>query len=242
MDDGAGYGGPAREACGVGGGETVRERDLDQFFAQVFGCTAEVAAAASARAAVRGYPTRALILRQGDATGETVILILGRAHAVAYGADGQTALIQEFGPGDIFGALGDRDTAREADVVAAEPSRAAILLALDFLFLIETYAAVGLAVSRLLLRQLRAATERMAQQVMLSAAGRIYAELLRLAQLGDGRVIRPAPVLSALAVRVNSTRETVSRTVSALERRGLVRREDDALVLVAPARLREMVV
>lgn len=220
----------------------LREGELVQFFAQTFDCDAEVAAVVGARAAVRGYPARTLILRQGDVSGETVILILGRAHAVVYGADGQAALIQEFGPGDIFGALGDRDTAREADVVAAEPSRAAILLALDFLFLIETYAAVGFAVSRLLLRQLRATTERMAQQMMLSAAGRIHAELLRMAQLGDGRMIRPAPVLSALAVRVNSTRETVSRTVSALERRGLVRREDDALVLVAPARLREMVI
>ena len=49
-------------------------------------------------------------------------------------------------------------------------------------------------------------------------------------------------MLSALAVRVHPTRETVSRTLSALERRGIVRREADALVVVAPHRLEGMIV
>ncbi len=54
--------------------------------------------------------------------------------------------------------------------------------------------------------------------------------------------MRPAPVLAAMAVRVLSTRETVSRTINALERRGIIRREADALIVVAPHRLEEMVV
>jgi len=41
---------------------------------------------------------------------------------------------------------------------------------------------------------------------------------------------------------VHSTRETVSRTINTLERRGIIHREDDALVIVAPHRLEEMVV
>ena len=45
-----------------------------------------------------------------------------------------------------------------------------------------------------------------------------------------------------MAVRVQSTRETVSRAVSALERRGIVRRDGDALVIVATQRLEELVV
>jgi DNA-binding IclR family transcriptional regulator len=49
-------------------------------------------------------------------------------------------------------------------------------------------------------------------------------------------------VLSKLAVRVHSTRETVSRTINALERRGLIRRDGDALFIVAPQRLEEMIV
>ena len=130
----------------------------------------------------------------------------------------------------------------EADVVAVEAVRAAVFLALDFLNLMETYGCVGLVVSRVLQRQLRAASTKMLERSTLSAAGRVHAELLRLARLGDGRTLRPAPVLSALAVRVQTTRETVSRTINTLERRGIIRRDGGALFIVAPQRLEEMIV
>ena len=90
---------------------------------------------------------------------------------------------------------------------------------------------MGLLVSRALLRQLRAASLRVTERSTLSASGRVHAELLRLAHLRDGRTIRPAPVLSSLAVRIHSTRETVSRAINALERRGIIRRDGDALVI-----------
>jgi CRP-like cAMP-binding protein len=213
------------------------------FLQRVFACSAEIADSIGARAADRMYSPRAVILRQGDRAGETYLLITGRAHALLYGAEGQFVLLHEFASGDIFGAIVQAEPEpQEADVVAMESSRAASFSAAEFLALIETYGCVGLAVSRLLLRRLRAMTGRMSQRSMLSAAGRVHAELLRLARLGDGRTVQPAPVNAALAVRVNSTRETVSRTISALERRGIVRRDADALVIVAPGRLEEMVV
>jgi CRP-like cAMP-binding protein len=152
-------------------------------------------------------------------------------------------LLHEFLPGDVFGAIAEaRAAAEEAEVVAIEDVRAAIFLALDFLALIEAHGCVGLALSRMLLKRLHAATEKMVERVTLSAGGRVYAELLRLARLCDGTSIRPAPVISALAVRVQSTRETVSRTINALERRGLIRRDRGALVIVAPHRLEAMIV
>jgi CRP/FNR family cyclic AMP-dependent transcriptional regulator len=218
--------------------------DLRAFIQAAFQCPPEVTDRIGARASDRRFPARAMILRQGDPAGETVLLVEGCAHALVYGADGQTVLLQAYNPGDLFGAVAATGPQpHEADVVAVEDSRAAWFLALDFLALIESHASVGLAVSRQLLKQLRAASGRMVEQVTLSAVGRIHAELLRLAaQSDDGATIAPAPVLSALAVRVHSTRETVSRTISALERRGLLRREDDALLLTAPQRLEALVV
>ena len=117
----------------------------------------------------------------------------------------------------------------------------AVFLTPEFLALAERHGCVGLALSRSLLRQLRAATERMVERTTLSAFGRIYAELLRLADLGDGRTLQPAPVLAALATRVQTTRETASRAVSALERRGVIRREGDALIIVARHRMEDLV-
>ena len=46
--------------------------------------------------------------------------------------------------------------------------------------------------------------------------------------------------MTELARRVNTTRETTSRTVNDLERRGLLRRSDDAFELVDPDLLNRM--
>lgn len=223
--------------------QVTTDGHLHDHLRRIFGCTPEVAASIGARAADRIFPVRATLLRQGDRADQTWLLLTGRARALLYGMDGQMVLLHEFSAGDVFGAIDDRDAqAQEADIVAVDPSRAAVFLALDFLHLMETHGCVGLAVSRMLLRQLRAATGRMVERLTLSAPGRVHAELLRLARLDDEGAIRPVPVFAAMAVRLNTTRETVSRAISTLERRGIVRREGDALVIVAPRRLEEMVV
>lgn len=217
--------------------------ELCEFIRGALACPPDVARQMAQRASERRYARRAAILRQGDDVAETLLMIEGRAQALLYAADGQMLLLHEFGPGDLFGAvslaLGEP---YDADVVAAEDVRAALFLALDFIALIENHPSIGLAVSRQLLRQLRSTARRMAEHLTLSAAGRVQTELLRLARLGDGARISPAPVLASLAVRVHSTRETVSRTISTLERRGLLRREADALVLTSPDRLEAMIV
>ncbi len=217
--------------------------DIHRFLQKVFLCSPDVAASIGKRAQERRFPVRAVLLKQGDRAGATFLLVTGRAHARTYGFGGQMVLLRELLPGDFFGAVAVTEpTPEEAEIVAVEDVRAAVFLALDFLNLMETYGCVGLVVSKVLLRQLRAASAKMLERSTLSAAGRVHAELLRLARLGDGRTLRPAPVLSALAVRVQSTRETVSRAISALERRGIIRRDGDALFIVAPQRLEEMIV
>lgn len=227
-----------------GGGEPAdgaNER-LRGLLRLAFACSDEVASAVSRCAVERSLAARAVVVRQGHVGAEVFLMLTGRAQALLCGQDGQIVLLQEYLPGDLFGAVGGLEQQpAEAEVSAAEASRVAVFRAADFLRLIEMHGALGVAVSGMLMRQLRAARTRIAERTILSAAGRVHAELLRLARAGDGVTIRPAPVLAALAVRVHSTRETVSRTIAALERRGLIRREPDALVLVAPHRLSELV-
>jgi len=217
--------------------------DIHRFLQKVFLCSPDVAASIGKRAQDRRFPVHAVLLKQGDRAGAAFLLVTGCAHALTYSVDGQTVLLREFLPGDFFGAVAlSEPSPEEADVVAVEAVRAAVFLALDFLNLMETYGCVGLVVSRVLQRQLRATSTKMLERSTLSAAGRVHAELLRLARLGDGRTLRPAPVLSALAVRVQTTRETVSRAINTLERRGIIRRDGGALFIVAPQRLEEMIV
>lgn len=222
---------------------TVETIDLEGAILAELGCSPEVAAAIAAHAAARDYPAQAVILRHGDAWTYAHLVMTGHARALVYGLDGQMVLVHEYRTGDIFGALGLADLhPADADVVAIDPTRTACLPGTELVMLVDRHGSLGLLLVRRLLEQLRATSGRMVERMTLSAPGRVYAELLRLARLGDGGAIRPAPVLAALAVRVQSTRETVSRAVSALERRGIVRREDDALVIVAAQRLEELVI
>ena len=93
----------------------------------------------------------------------------------------------------------------------------------------------------MLVARLARASRRLAEGATLSATGRIYAELLRQARAGGGMAIEPVPVLSVVALTVQSTRETVSRTLNDLVKRGIVRREPHRLVVVAPHRLEELI-
>ena len=203
-----------------------------------FACTAETSEQILRQGRIRRYPSRSHILRQGDRAATSWLIVLGRAHALLYGAEGQLVLLHEYGPGDLFGALGGLAAdAEEADVVAIQEVRSFLLEAAALVALAERHGSIGLALSRMLLKRLRATSARVYARAALSAPGRVCSELLRLAREGEGSCIRPAPVIAELALKVGTTRETASRTVNALERRGLIRREADALIVVAPARL-----
>jgi len=228
---------------GVAGDQHLVNPEFNAMLQAVFACSADIAASIGGRATERYFPLNAIIVRQGDHCDSAFLLLAGRANALSYGVEGQTVLLHEYRPGDFFGAVGfPEGSFEDAEVLAVERSRTAIFLALDFLALLERHGCVGVALSRALMRQLRATAGKVVERSTLSAAGRIHAELLRLARLGDGRSIDPAPVLSKLAMRVNTTRETASRTINALLRRGIAKRERGKLVIVSPRQLEEMIV
>lgn len=219
------------------------EQDVRAFLRETFACSEEIAGNIFVRGTVRAFLPHATIVQEGEKAAAAYLLTQGRAHALLYSVEGQVVLLCEYRPGDLFGALGELDPApEEAQIVAVEPSRSFILKSRDLVQLAETYGAIGLALSRLLLRQLRRATSRIYERAAVSAVGRVHAELLRLARASPGLVISPAPVLSELAVRVSTTRETASRAVSALERRGFIRRDPGSLTVVAPQRLEELII
>jgi CRP-like cAMP-binding protein len=220
----------------------VQQEEARMFVSAVFACPADVAEQVTHRGRLRSFARAAIILRQGDWLTLTFLLLVGRAHALLYAAEGQMVLLHEFGPGDLFGALGEAEAAQQdADVVAIDDVRTLTLDAGDLALLAQQYGCIGLALSRMLLQRLRRTTERMYERTALSAVGRVHAELLRQARGGDAMSIRPAPVIADLALRVATTRETASRTINALERRGIIRRDGDCLTVVAPRRLEDMI-
>lgn len=209
---------------------------------QTFGCAPSLAGIIDGRATYKNYQPRERLIESGETQRNAFLVVSGRAHEMALSLDGRLILVQEFGPGDLFGEatiLGEHVATEE--VVAMQVTEAGQFRAGDLIGLIENYSCVALAFSKLMTQRLRQTRRRLVEGTTLSASGRIHAELLRQARACEGLKISPPPVLSEFALLVQSTRETVSRTMSNLEKRGIIKRDAVALEVVAPHRLEELI-
>ena len=223
-------------------GTDEAEENVCRLLGDVFGCSLELAAQIRLRGRVRRYALRATIVRRGDRVSTLYVVIDGRAHAIVYSVDGQAVLIHEYRSGDFFGAVSAPDSSTHgADVIVVDELSAFLLDGGLLAMLAEQHGCIGLALLKLVVDRLQQTASRMYEHAALSAVGRVYAELLRQAQQSEDLTIRPAPVLADLALRVSTTRETASRAVNALERRGIIRRSPEALTVVAPHRLEELI-
>ncbi len=204
-----------------------------------FGCDVATARIIDQKAHYLDHDAQTTIIWRGEEAEHACLMLAGRAQAVSYSATGQLILLYTYGVGDLFGegaALGVTQTS-EAEIIATAPARVGHFRNAVFIGLIENYSSVALAVSRLLTRRLSQTTQRMIEVSTLSTTGRIHNELLRQARATSDLTIRPAPVLTEFALLIQSTRETVSRAINQLEKKGIIKRDEAGLTIIAPHRL-----
>lgn len=206
--------------------------------ASVLDCTCEEAARAAPAFRERRLAPGAVLAGQGEPVAACWFVIAGNLGLSAYGEDGQMAQIATYGPGEFAGAFPEpREQAGElaaqglVELIEIESTRLHALMAREL--------AVGRGMALLLARQHELLVDRLAGRMILSAAGRVYAELLRLAD--EEGTIAPSPVVTALALRAHTARETASRALAAAERRGLIERDGTSLRIVSTTRLRALV-
>ncbi len=206
--------------------------------AAMFGCDDALAGQLDRSVVPLAIPHKTMIAHQGDPSDQCWLVIDGTVHIQLIGFDGQRVQLAYHGPGEIFGAYPDNTTHR-ADIVAQGQVQVLRIPTATLSAMSDAHAPIGAGLARRLGRQLDMSLDRMAARSTLSAPGRVHSELLRMA--GDKNRIEPAPKVTALALNANTTRETASRAVSALERRGVIERTDEAMIIVAPRMLRDMV-
>lgn len=192
-------------------------------------------------AEVKLFAEGSTVIAQDEDEDHVYILLSGRARVVLLSENGQEIWLDQFEPGAVVGELaaltGHR---RTSEIIAELPSMLAIFPSATFFDLVRRHGELGMCLARILAGRVHHTTQRMFELSALSAPGRVYAEILRMAAPspdGHYRVIEPTPSLTAIAGRINTTRETVSRTISDLERRGLLERSDTGFRLVDPDRL-----
>lgn len=204
----------------------------------IFRCDRPAAEKLARLLAPQKVGAKEILAHQGEESHHCWLVIEGGMRIEAFGLEGQRQQLAQYGPGEFLGAYpapavhrAEIASLMETSLLRAEAVRLAELVAED--------AQIGAGMARLLARQLDRALDRMMARTTYSAAGRVYAELLSLAQ-GAER-IAPPPKVTMLALSANTTRETASRAIAALIRRGIISRDDRELIIHAPRMLLELV-
>ena len=180
-----------------------------------------------------------VIALQGEKPEFVSYIISGRAKAVSFSKHGDATWIGHFNPQEFIGHISLLTQHQSQFEICAETEVEAIVISVDAMKeLLLKEEGLSLSLSNDLATKLDHMTSRLIEAFTLTAKGRVCAELSRLSRvigiLPENLIIRPSPVFVEVAERVSSTRETVSRTVSALQKKGIVKRESGALIINKP--------
>lgn len=222
----------------IGASGMPENSEISATLSNFFGDDAFVLRDLEAASTRRKYRKGAMIVGEGD-KGSTVFYILnGQASALRYSAAGAEVFIDTFGPGDLIGEMAALSGGeRTADIYALSDVELAAFTGTAFIGLMEKHGSIGVRVSRLLVTRIRRTTRRMFEQSTLSSKGRVYAELMRLAEPQSGTEtlqIKAMPSISDIAKKLGIARETVSRTVSELKEQAVVASEGPGLLISQP--------
>lgn len=195
----------------------------------------------------RGFAPQEQIIDRQDDTRDVFLITKGAVRVVNYSYSGREIAFDDIREGNIFGELAALDgEPRSANVVALEPTEAAILSPQVFLEVLEEYPLVAHRLMQRLAQVIRISTDRIMDLSTLGANNRVYAELLRLAKATadeetNTAYISPIPIHGDIASRVSTTRETVARVLSDLTKKKLVMRDGNRLVIHDLEHLQDMV-
>lgn len=211
---------------------------MEDAVSTVFRCSPAVARELLPVFSARTVQAKHILANQGGTSKLCWIVIDGAIRVDAVGANGQLQQLSQYGPGEFFGAYPEA-TLQRADISAAVRT---LLLCAEGPRLansVAQHSELGAGMAHLLARQLDRTLDRMVMRSTCSAAGRVYAEILALA--GTSREIAPPPRVTMLALAANTTRETASRAIAVLVRRGIITRDDDRIVINSPRLIAELV-
>ena len=200
-----------------------------------------ILAALAAVARWRGFDAGQTVLEAGDPARDIFFIASGEVRIITGASGGQEIILNELGPGQFFGEIAAIDGGpRSAGVVALTRCRICVIAAEPFMSFALSTPEASQHVMRLLAALVREKDARLLELTVLPVRPRLICLLLRMARphVSGGLVVSPPRPHHELAARVGTGREVVSRTLSALQRDGLVVAERGGLLLPVPRKLR----
>ncbi|MCJ2188035.1 Crp/Fnr family transcriptional regulator [Novosphingobium beihaiensis] len=207
--------------------------------AAIFACSEEIASTVRPLARWSRHGRGSALANQGYCADRCCVLVSGTAEVKVLGSEGQYVRIVLLEPGDVFGAYSTEAT-HSADVLCCDAVELATFDATLLRNIARGAPEIGSGLADRFARQYGAILRQFSSRITLSANGRVYERLLDRAN--GARRIAPAPVIAALAVEAQTTRETASRAISILERRGIIERTAGEWIIAAPRLIEDLVV
>ena len=183
------------------------------------------------------------LVTQGDGSQSVYLLLEGSLKTVRYSKNGDEFWLASVGKGALIGEMsGLTGAPRSSTVIAVSQVVALAVDYSEFESAIHSAPGFGLRVSKLLAERVRNTSIQLEELATLQTSARLHSELFRLGELDatdeERATIANPPSVSELAVRIHAARESTSRAVSYLHKRGFLKKRDDgALDVISPQSL-----
>ena len=184
------------------------------------------------------------IFDQDDDSHDLYFLLSGALLAVFWTSEGREIVFSRFPVGAYFGELAAFDgTARSLAVVAKTDAKVLSVKRDSFLQMFHNIPVLRERITLELVHRIRSLTDRNMEMTTLSVEQRVSTYLLRLAaehgKLSAGAIIENAPTHAEIAGSIGANREMVSRSMSKLSKRGIIKSARQRIEIRDPEALSE---
>jgi CRP-like cAMP-binding protein len=210
------------------------------------GLPEEAVEKATAHVVIRNHPANQVILLENDWGTSVYFILEGWVKIRTYNLDGKEVTLNILGKGELFGEMAPLDEVpRSTDVITLVPTVIGNMPAQDFVQLLNTEPQSGIRLAQLMARRLRQVNRRLRLRES-DSVSRVADIILFLAD-GQGKQVDQGIEIPNLPHRELSSlsglaRETVTRVLSKLEKKGLIQRDRDILCIPDVDALERMLV
>ncbi len=174
-----------------------------------------------------------------DSDGEQCFFVLeGSVKVTRLSKDGREVILAMLNEGDFFGEMSLLDgESRSANVIALEKTQVLTLDREDFLVVLHDYPQIAIQLLKEMAGRIRKSDRQITSLSLSDAEKRIALCIIRFAdeqgKIKNGQVSIPKiPIQQDIANMAGTSRETVSRALSILEKENFIEREGKELIIL----------
>jgi len=193
--------------------------------------------ALAAGASLRHFGRRALVCAEGTAPAQVFIVVRGKVRAVRRSDSGREVTLETFQAGDFLPealAIGDRPLSNDWE--ASEPADLLVIGRETFAAQLQAAPALATTLLQQVLERLERSKRLASGLALADVPARVVGSLRALAassgkDVPEGIAVQNRPTQQELANSIGACRETVSRVISDLARKGLISLRGRSLIV-----------